>query len=157
MKARRRKKVVTNNPAETVRWGMKLAAGLKGGDIICLVGDLGAGKTTLVKGIAKGLKIKETRVNSPTFVLLNTYEGRLPLYHFDLYRIDQPQDILDLGYEEFLFGSGVCVIEWADKLGALLPEDCLTIHMTAPQENERSLQITASAQRSRQVLKNIFS
>ena len=154
--ARKRKRIVTNSPQETKAWGAKLAALFNKGDIICLVGDLGSGKTTLVQGIAQGLKIKEAAVNSPTFVLLNSYEGRLPLYHFDLYRLEEASDILNLGYEEFFYGQGLSVIEWADKLGKLFPKDCLTIRFSVQNENERCLQLSAAGTRSQEILKHVL-
>lgn len=157
MQARKTKEVVTSGPEDSMKWGARLAAHLKGGDIICLFGDLGSGKTTLVKGLARGLKINETNVNSPTFVLMNAYHGRVPLYHFDLYRIDEPKEIFNLGSEEFFYDDGVSVVEWADKLGRLLPEDCLMIHLQSQNENERLLKISARGDRSRQIFDQITS
>lgn len=155
MRTRKIKEIVTHNPEGTLKWGARLAAQLREGDIICLSGDLGAGKTTLVKGIARGLKIKEVQVNSPTFILMNSYQGRLPLYHFDLYRIDGPKDILNIGYEEFLYSDGVSVVEWADKLGSLFPDDCVKIQLSMRGENERRLKVSSRGKRSRQIFERI--
>jgi len=119
--------IVTNSPDETVRLGERLAKNFRSGDIVCFYGDLGSGKTTLIKGVAKGLKIKQAHVNSPTFVLLNIYQGRLPLFHFDLYRLEGFQGISSIGYEEFLYDDGVSVIEWADRLGPFLPDEFFNI------------------------------
>ena len=146
---------LSRSPQDTMQFGVKMAAHLKGGDIVCLVGDLGSGKTTLVKGIAQGLAINAARVNSPTFVVLNIYAGRLPLYHFDLYRINELKEIANLGYEEFLYGKGVAVVEWADKLGALLPADCLKIELSLQKDNERSLAVSAKLKRWRTLINDM--
>ncbi len=114
------KKIKTHNPEETEAVGEKLAGDLRSGDVVGLYGGLGAGKTCLVRGLARGLE-SSGPVSSPTFTLLNEYPGRLPLYHFDLYRIATPVEVEDLGFEEYIAGPGVCVVEWAEKAGILLP------------------------------------
>jgi tRNA threonylcarbamoyladenosine biosynthesis protein TsaE len=114
------KKIKTHNPEETEAVGEKLARDLRSGDVVGLYGGLGAGKTCLVRGLARGLE-SSGPVSSPTFTLLNEYPGRLPLYHFDLYRIATPVEVEDLGFEEYIAGPGVCVVEWAEKAGILLP------------------------------------
>ena len=101
----------------------KLASRLKKGDILALVGDLGTGKTALTKYIAKGLGIK-SEITSPTFTIVREYkEGRLPLYHFDVYRTGSVEEMYDLGYEEYFYGDGICVIEWADMISEIIPEE----------------------------------
>jgi len=121
--------LTTDSPAATHSLGRKLAAGLVAGDVICLNGDLGAGKTLLVKGLAAGLDITEG-VSSPTFTILQIYEtGRLPLNHFDLYRLETPEELFDIGFEEYLRTDGVTVIEWADKFLPELPEEYLRIEL----------------------------
>lgn len=137
---------------ETVGLGERLAGLFQGGEIICLFGDLGSGKTTFTKGIARGLKIKETAVNSPTFVLMNAYKGTLALYHFDLYRVEKANDVLGLGYEEFLYGEGVSVVEWAEKLGALFPAKCLEVHFKLVNENERAITFVARGERAEDLI-----
>ena len=132
-----------------------MAHALKGGDIIGLVGDLGSGKTTFTKGIARGLKIKEDEVNSPTFTLMNVYEGRLSVFHFDLYRLDQIKEILNLGYEEFLYGEGVSVIEWAEKLGRLLPPNYLNVGFENTSENERLIKFLPQGKRAQEIIKRL--
>ena len=113
--------VETNNLAETLALGQRLACDFVPGTILALTGDLGAGKTSLVKGIALGLGITEP-VTSPTFTLIQEHPGgRLPLYHVDLYRLDTEQDVINIGIEEYLDGNGVTVIEWAEKIETLLP------------------------------------
>lgn len=139
--------VLSTNTEQTLRLGEKLARHLRGGDILCLEGDLGSGKTTLIKGIAKGLKIAPEKVNSPTFVLMNAYEGRLSLYHFDLYRLEHIREISSIGYEEFLYGDGVSVIEWADKLEELTPKEHLRVELKHKGENERLIKFTAVGER----------
>ncbi len=117
----------TNSPAETGHIGAALARFLTPGDIISLTGDLGSGKTRFVQGLAGGLKINEL-ITSPTFAIIKEYAGdRLPLYHFDVYRLDGPKDLEGIGFEEYFFGDGVTVIEWGDKIASLLPEAVLTI------------------------------
>ncbi len=128
----------TNTPDETIEVGRRLGRLLAAGDVVALVGDLGAGKTCLVKGIAQGLDVPESSyVRSPTFVILNTYAGRCDLNHLDLYRIQSPREIEDLGTREVFYGEGVTVIEWADKMEDLLPEDHLRISLDFRNETGR--------------------
>lgn len=121
---------------------MKLGAGAKAGDVIALIGDLGTGKTTLTKYIAEGLGITEY-ITSPTFNIIKEYRsGRLPLFHFDVYRIADVDEMFEIGYEEYFFGEGVCVIEWADIIEEIIPEDALTIRISMGEnENERIYEI----------------
>lgn len=145
----------THNPAETQAIGEKLARECIGGEIICLSGDLGAGKTTFVKGIARGLDIDEKTVNSPTFVIMNVYEGRLPLYHFDFYRLEKPEEIAGVGYDEFLYGNGVAVIEWSERFGTLMPPENLGIHLFHASEQSRVLKFTAHSKRYSDLFENL--
>ena len=137
---------------DTVRIGKRLARALRKGDIVCLSGDLGTGKTTFTQGIAKGLGIREKFVNSPTFILMNEYDGRLPLFHFDLYRIDNAKEILSIGYEEFLYDNGVAVVEWAEKLGALIPKNYLKVKFTHKSDNERFIEFGAVGKRAEEII-----
>lgn len=136
-------KFQTQSPAETIKLGEKIAKFLSPGQIICLSGNLGAGKTTLTKGIAKGLKIDPALVNSPTFVIMNAYQGKLPLYHFDLYRLNQMQEMGLIGYDEFLYGEGVSLIEWGERLEKLLPKEYLSIQITQASEKVRTFCLEA--------------
>ncbi len=112
---------------DTLLLGNKLAADTKPGQIFLLHGDLGVGKTVFTKGFAEGLGIEEP-ITSPTFTLIQEYEGgRLPFYHFDVYRIGDVEEMYDLGYEDYFFGDGVCLIEWASLIRELLPENCVSI------------------------------
>ncbi len=146
-------KLKTGSAAETARFGRHLADRLLAGDIVCFYGDLGSGKTTMIKGIADGLKVNPESVHSPTFTLLQVYEqGRLPLYHFDLYRIERPEELGDIGYDEFLFGQGVAVVEWSEKFGPLLPAERLEIHLTHQGEEARAITMKAVGQRYRKIV-----
>ena len=130
--------LTTYGPEETVALGRRLGRLLVAGDVVALVGDLGAGKTCLVQGIARGLDVPESsRVRSPSFVILNIHPGRCDLYHLDLYRIHSPGELEDLGYREIFYGEGVTVIEWADKIGNLLPEEHLRISLAFRNETVR--------------------
>jgi tRNA threonylcarbamoyladenosine biosynthesis protein TsaE len=119
-------KFITDCVEETSRIGEQLGKQLKMGNIICLSGDLGAGKTAFTKGVAKGLGI-EDYVTSPTYTIINEYEGRLPLYHFDVYRLNDVEEMYELGYEEYFFGDGVVVLEWADIVKEIIPKERLWI------------------------------
>jgi len=139
------KEVIVKNEQETEAFGLKLADMLKSGSVVALMGDLGAGKTTLTKAIAKGLGISSAVV-SPTFTIIKEYdEGRLPLYHFDVYRINDEEEMFELGYEDYFYGDGVCVVEWADLIEGLLPEDAIRINIEyGSEENERIYQVTGT-------------
>jgi len=140
----------------TIDLGSKIARCLKKGDILCLYGELGSGKTTFTKGVAKALKVDEKKVTSPTFVLLNVHKGRLPLFHFDLYRIDNPADMLTIGYEEFFFGNGISVVEWSEKLGELKPKDAVTIRFKNCGRDTRSISICQRNARGREIVKKML-
>ncbi len=127
--------VKSHSPAETKQLGEKMAALLQPGDVICLNGDLGAGKTAFSQGVARGLGV-DGPVTSPTFTLINEYEGRLPLYHFDVYRLAGPAEMEDLGYEEYFYGQGVCLVEWAQRVEEVLPRERLDILLTRDEGSE---------------------
>jgi tRNA threonylcarbamoyladenosine biosynthesis protein TsaE len=149
-------KIISHSVKDTLRLGSKIAKNLKNGDIICLFGELGSGKTVLTKGIARGLGIKRNEIISPSFVLIRQYTGaKIPLYHFDLYRLEAAQDIIALGYEEYFYGAGVSVIEWADRLKHLLPEEFLKIELTLRPKTERLLKLSACGRRYRHFLEDI--
>ncbi|MBF0122456.1 MAG: tRNA (adenosine(37)-N6)-threonylcarbamoyltransferase complex ATPase subunit type 1 TsaE [Candidatus Omnitrophica bacterium] len=126
---------------DTLALGARFAKCLKAGDIVCLFGDLGAGKTAFTKGIARGLKINPHEVHSPTFVLMSVYEGKIPVYHFDLYRIGA-SDLLDIGYEEFFYGKGLAVIEWSERLGALMPKDHWHVKLAHQGDDRRNITLS---------------
>ena len=119
----------SRNREETFELGVKLGEKAKPGDIYAVTGDLGAGKTVLAKGLAKGLGF-EGVVNSPTFTVMQEYRGgRLDLFHFDTYRIEEPEEMYELDYEEYFFGKGVCLIEWPGQIEELIPENAIKINM----------------------------
>lgn len=130
--------IYMKNEAETVGFGIELGQTAKPGTVIALTGDLGAGKTTLTKSIAKGLGIDDV-ITSPTFTIVKEYySGRLPLYHFDVYRIGDVDEMYELGYEDYFFGEGVCVVEWADLIEDIMPEETLRINIEyGEKEGER--------------------
>ena len=136
-------------------FGGRLAKLLRPGDIVCLSGELGSGKTTLVKGIAQALKINPAKVNSPTFVIMNIYESKIPLYHFDLYRLDGKNEISLTGYDEFLYGQGIAVIEWAERFQELFPKECLKIDLKHEGETKRSFQLLAQGKRYETLMKRL--
>lgn len=139
----------TMSPAETRALGERLGRLLRPGDLIALSGGLGAGKTVLVQGIAAGMGITEP-VTSPTYLIIHEYPGEIPLYHMDLYRLEAPAELVDLGCEEYFFGNGVTVIEWADRAADLLPPEYLQIDLhPRPESGEqaRCLVFTPRGQR----------
>lgn len=123
--------LVTRGPEETRALGEALARVLEPGDVVSLTGDLGAGKTTLVQGLCRGLGVSEP-VLSPTFTLVREYEGRVHVYHVDVYRLDRLQDVVDLGFPEILEAGGLVLVEWGDAVESLLPESHLQVELTIP-------------------------
>jgi tRNA threonylcarbamoyladenosine biosynthesis protein TsaE len=135
MTARAESRFEFDSPERTFQWGATLGEMLLPGDLIALDGDLGAGKTTLTKGIAVGVGIRD-EVTSPTFTLVHEYRGALPMFHIDPYRLERPEFVLDLGLEEYLERGGVTVIEWASRLGSLLPDERLAVMIEIPVETD---------------------
>ena len=132
---------VTNSAAETKALGEKLASRLKAGDVVALEGELGAGKSELARGIARGLGVTET-VTSPSFTILNVYEsGRCPLYHFDWYRLESEEELYELGMDEYLGGDGIAVIEWAERCPEAAPENVLRIRLEVTGGESRRITI----------------
>ncbi len=163
--------IISHSSAQTQRLGMRLGELVRGGELLLLEGSLGTGKTTFTQGLARGIGITEV-ISSPTFTLLKEYPGRPgptaqreqaqatlqhqqqerhqvgpALYHFDLYRLDDPEEILDLGFEDYFFGNGVCVVEWADKAELLWPAEHLRLRMKIMSETKRGLLFTATGLR----------
>jgi tRNA threonylcarbamoyladenosine biosynthesis protein TsaE len=158
--------IISHSSAQTQRLGVRLGELLQGGELILLDGQLGTGKTTFTQGLARGMGITEI-ISSPTFTLLKEYQGHAvpimkpgqntlpkqpssqqrigpPLYHFDLYRLENPEEIIDLGFEDYFFSSGVCVVEWADKADLLWPSEHLRIRLKMMSETKRGLVLTAT-------------
>ncbi|QEN09857.1 tRNA (adenosine(37)-N6)-threonylcarbamoyltransferase complex ATPase subunit type 1 TsaE [Oceanispirochaeta crateris] len=123
---------------ETLQWGKKVGKSLKPGDIIALKGDLGAGKTSITKGIAKSLGI-EDEITSPTYTIVSEYEGSIPLYHMDMYRISGVEEFEMLGVDELLFGKGITLIEWSERILEYLPEDCKSISIQIMESGVRKI------------------
>lgn len=131
--------VETGSPGETACWGALIGKYAGEGLVVCLWGDLGAGKTQLAKGVARGLGISG-HVTSPTFTLINEYQGRLPLYHMDLYRLGDVDEAYDLGVEEYFFGRGISLVEWPERIEELLPEERLDLRLVKLEEDRRRLE-----------------
>ncbi|MDD5595801.1 MAG: tRNA (adenosine(37)-N6)-threonylcarbamoyltransferase complex ATPase subunit type 1 TsaE [Candidatus Omnitrophica bacterium] len=137
-------RIVSVSINDTLRLGKAIAKNLKPADIICLFGNLGSGKTVLTKGIATGLGLREQDIISPSFVLIRQYPlAKIPLYHFDLYRLRGEADILALGYEEYLYSDGIAVIEWAERLKGFLPKEYLKVEISIKSENKRVFKFSA--------------
>ena len=148
---------ISNSPEATAELATKLAAVIKPGTIICLEGDLGAGKTLFVQNLAKALVIEEN-VTSPTFNLMNTYEGKMVMYHFDLYRLEQEYELEDIGFYDYISdGDGLVVIEWADKFCDCLPDDyiLLDIQRAEDVENQRILSFSLRGEALEDVYKEM--
>ena len=142
-------KITTYSEDETQAIAVELTKVLKSNAILCLYGDLGSGKTTFVKGMAKALRIPMEDVQSPTFVLMRVYEGKLPVYHFDLYRLEDIKEIERIGLDDYLYDGGISVIEWADRLEDKLPTDYIRVDLKHKKENERQIMIKAFGKVSR--------
>ncbi len=151
--------LISHSPEQTQQFGIRIGELALAGDIVLLVGTLGTGKTCLTQGIAWGLNIKEYAL-SPSFIIVREHYGRLPLYHLDLYRLDHIEEIAELGLDDYLYGNGVCVIEWAEKGLALLPTEHLLIQISYLSDNERSFQLKPSGKRYLEIatkLKDFFA
>jgi len=143
--------IISHSPEQTQKFGVEIGKLARPGDIFLLVGGLGAGKTCLTQGIAWGLDIKEYAV-SPSFVVIRELHGRLPLYHIDFYRLDHLEEIAELGLDDYLYGNGVSVVEWAEKGLSLLPAEHLLIEMSFVSDTERSLKLKPSGKRYRKIV-----
>jgi len=146
--------IVSDSPEQTKRVGIRLGKLAKPGDIILLIGTLGAGKTCLTQGIALGLGIHQYTA-SPSFVLIREYQGKLPLYHIDLYRLDRIEEVAQLGLDDYLYSKGVCVVEWADKGLTVLPEEHLLIEMQIVSSTKRKLSLVPLGRRYIQMLSKL--
>lgn len=136
----------SSSPDDTEKLGFCLGSIAKKGYIVCLVGELGVGKTEFVKGFARGMGI-EDQIVSPTFTIVNEYMGKIPLYHFDVYRLDSVDEMYDLGYEEYFFGDGVTIIEWANQISEIIPGDNIAVTISKDMEqgvDYREISIEAS-------------
>ncbi len=148
--------IISHNTAQTVRFGQRLGELLRAGDLLLLLGEFGTGKTHLAKGIAQGLGSADM-VNSPSFVLINQYRagpqhGGMPIYHADLYRIEDPDELAGIGLEEAWSGDGVCLIEWAEQAGERLPQQHLAIYLQHLSETKRTLRLAPRGERYQQLV-----
>ena len=134
--------VESNSPDVTIRLAKKFAQTVEPGDVVCLNGNLGAGKTHFVRGFVQGLGLPGDIVSSPTFTIINEYDGELPVYHFDCYRLERVEEALEIGVEEYLYGKGVCIVEWPDRIRDLLPRTSkhVTFSITGKKKREISFQ-----------------
>jgi len=137
---------ISNSVRETEELGAALAAGLEPGTVVAFTGDLGAGKTAFVRGMAAGLGV-EGRVTSPTFTIVNEYEGgRLPLFHFDMYRLSGPEELFDIGWEDYLVRGGVCAVEWSENIAGGLEADAIRVDIRrGVRDEERRISITGGS------------
>ena len=148
----------TKSTSETIRVGKRIGGLLQPGDVVALAGELGAGKTQFIKGLATGAGVgNPTYVSSPSFTLINEYPGRVPFYHIDLFRLESQKEAEGLGLEDYLHGGGITAIEWADKIPSLLPEEMLSIHIVYTGKNTRSLEVKGRGKRYEELLSQIQS
>lgn len=131
-------RIITKSEEETFKIGSRIGERLRPGDVINLNGELGAGKTHITKGIAEGLGVDDY-ITSPTFIIVNQYEGRIPLYHFDVYRINDIDEMYEIGFEEYLYGNGVCIVEWGSMIEELIPENAIRIDINKIDDNTREI------------------
>ena len=140
--------IQSKSASETVRLGRNIGSRLLPGDVVALVGELGAGKTQLIKGLASGAGIRNpTYISSPSFTLINEYPGKITFYHIDLFRLSKENEAEELGLEDYIQGKGITAIEWADKIPSLLPEELLLIRIGYTGKNTRSLEISGKGKR----------
>ncbi len=140
--------IQTQTTSETIRIGISIGSWLRPGDVVALVGELGAGKTHLIKGLASGVGIRNANyIASPSFTLINEYPGKISFYHIDLFRLEREKEAEELGLEDYFQGGGITAIEWADKIPTLLPKEMLLIHIAYKGKKSRSLEITGKGKR----------
>lgn len=147
-------KIYCHSLGDTKKLGNALGKLFQPGDVVSLVGDLGAGKTTFTKALGEGMGIS-SYITSATFTLMNEYPGDIPLYHFDTYRLENIEDIDDLGFDDYFFGNGVSVVEWGDRIEEWLPKDHLTISIEDAGELERIFTFTSHGERSEKLLEGV--
>jgi len=144
----------SSSARETKAWGRRLASLLSGGELLGFSGELGAGKTCFIKGLARGLNLQEERILSPTFTVIQEHQGRVPLYHIDLYRLEET-DLDELGLREYLFSSGVAAVEWFERLREAPELDCIRIHISYDGANYRKIELVASDERYGAILQRL--
>jgi len=147
--------VIASSPEETWQIGQLLGELLDAGDTVCLYGDLGAGKTNFIFGIAQGLDVQEQYITSPTFTFVNEYQGRVPLYHIDLYRLKDPDELENIGFEEYFESDGVTVIEWAERAEDELPVEGLSVYLAYVDEHSREIGFIAEGERYEKLVEEL--
>ncbi|TET10534.1 MAG: tRNA (adenosine(37)-N6)-threonylcarbamoyltransferase complex ATPase subunit type 1 TsaE [Candidatus Atribacteria bacterium] len=146
--------IITKSPEETKNLGKEVSKLAKPGDLLAFYGELGTGKTCFIQGIARGLKVKDY-VTSPSFTIINEYQGKIPIYHFDLFRLDNAEEILELGYKEYFYGEGLTVIEWAEKIEQLLPKEYLGIKIKFKDRYQRTISFIPQGDRFNKFLEEL--
>jgi len=150
--------IQTRSASETIRVGKTIGSRLLLGDVVALVGELGAGKTQFIKGLAAGVGIENSAyISSPSFTLIHEYPGKIPFYHIDLFRLGREQEAEELGLEDYFQGRGITAIEWADKIPSLLPEELLFISITYLDKNIRSVEIAGRGRRYEDLVNQVQS
>lgn len=148
--------ITTGSSVETEELGGSIGSLLQRGSFLALRGDLGGGKTCLTRGVVAALAPQSSAlVASPTYAIMNSYPGDIPVYHFDFYRLSGDDDVAELGFEEYFYGDGVCVVEWSERLDELLPDDCLTLLFEYAGNDRRLITISGSGQKSAAIIKQL--
>jgi tRNA threonylcarbamoyladenosine biosynthesis protein TsaE len=147
--------IITTSTEQTEDVGRLLGTMLEPGDLVCLFGDLGAGKTHFSFGIARGIQVRDQYITSPTFTFVNEYQGRIPFYHIDLYRLKEPSELEGIGFEEYIESDGATVIEWAERAEGELPIEKLNIYLSDVSENSRELGFLAEGERYEKLLADL--
>jgi len=148
--------IQTKSTSETIRIGRRIGSRLLPGDVVALVGELGAGKTQFIKGLAAGVGVRNpTYISSPSFKLINEYPGKIAFYHIDLFRLEGEKEAEELGLDDYFQGRGITAIEWADKIPSLLPEEILWIEIHYTGENTRSLEISGKGKRFEDLVREL--
>ena len=146
--------IITKSPEETKKLGKEVSKLVKPGDLLAFYGELGAGKTCFIQGISRGLKVKDY-VTSPTFTIINEYQGKIPIFHFDLFRLNNAEEILELSYKEYFYGEGLTVIEWAEKIEQFLPKEHLKIDIKFKDRYQRTISFIPQGDRFNNFLEEL--
>jgi tRNA threonylcarbamoyladenosine biosynthesis protein TsaE len=146
--------VITKSPKETKKLGKEISKLVKPGDLFAFYGELGTGKTCFIQGISEGLEV-ENYITSPSFTIINEYQGKIPIYHFDFYRLDSTAEIFDLGYEDYFYGEGLTVVEWSEKIEQYLPKEHLKISIKLKNYNERTISFIPQGDRFNKLLEEL--
>ena len=137
---------VSHSTQETEQFGEEVAKSLRGGDVLAFTGSLGMGKTAFTRGLARGLGCRG-RVTSPTFTIVNEYDGKTPLFHFDMYRLGSSDELFDIGWDDYLARDGVCAVEWSERVSDALPDDTISVDIARGEEDENTRTITVTGGR----------